>query len=245
MVEPTSSSRWQRQKERFGRLHRWLWRHKLYPVLLVLFLVLLPFLRHDMNHYAIRGVDVSRYQSSIDWELLTAQDKLHFIFIKATEGQSYIDPTFKKRWQAAREHGLIRGAYHYYQPNKSGYEQARHFIQTVPLKAGDLPPVLDIEDLYRVSSDRVIKGVKEWSDLIQERYAIRPIIYTSLHWYQQYLGEAFPDHIFWVARYARQQPPVQWTFWQYSSGTYVDGIKERVDGNVFVGTRWQLEQLCL
>lgn len=208
-------------------------------------LVLLPFIRHDMNHYSIRGIDVSRYQSHIDWALLTEQDKLHFIFMKATEGRTYIDPTFKKRWKAARQHGLIRGAYHYYQPNKDAVAQARHFIQTVPLKAGDLPPVLDVEDLFRVPSQQVVEGVQAWSDLIEKRYGVRPIIYTSLHWYQAYLGAAFPKHVFWVARYARHEPPVKWIFWQYSSRTYMDGVQGRVDGNVFVGSRWELEQLCL
>lgn len=239
---PPSSSSW---RQRLQRLHQWAWRYKLYPILLVLVLILLPLLRHDADHYAIRGVDVSRYQASIDWDKLREQDKLHFIFMKATEGRSYVDPTFKKRWYAAKAHGLLRGAYHFYRPTQSAEWQARHFMQTVPLEAGDLPPVLDIENLGRAPKEHVIKEVGRWSLLIEHRYGVKPIFYTSLHWYQRYLGAAFPDHVFWVARYRRHQPPVNWTFWQYSSRTHVEGIQGRVDGNVFVGTRWQLEALCL
>ena len=232
-------------RDRLKRWPQWAWRYKVYPIVLVAVLVLLPLLRHDASHYTIRGVDVSRYQREIDWALLSEQDRLHFIFIKATEGRSYVDPTFKDRWPAARKAGLLRGAYHFYKPTQSAVWQARHFVQTVPLTAGDLPPVLDVEDLDRVPEAQVVREVGRWLELVEEHYGIRPIIYTSLHWYESYLGQAFPDHLFWVARYHRQQPDVKWTFWQYSSRTYVDGIKGRVDGNVFAGTRWQLEGLCL
>lgn len=227
------------------RLHRWLWKTKLYIVLLALILVLMPLLRHEAMSYDIRGIDVSRYQKELNWAKLKEQDRLHFIFMKATEGRSYVDPTFRTNWPKAKAHDLIRGAYHFYRPGQSALWQARHFTQTVTLRAGDLPPVLDVEEIQRVPREQVIREVGKWLDLVEQHYGIRPIIYTSQHWHQAYLGDAFPKHHFWVARYSRCQPRGKWTFWQYSSSLSVPGIQERVDGNVFIGTRWALESLCL
>lgn len=41
----------------------------------------------------VQGIDVSRYQGKIDW-LQVKADKREFVFIKAAEGQTYVDPNF-------------------------------------------------------------------------------------------------------------------------------------------------------
>ena len=45
------------------------------------------------NEGNVQGIDVSRYQGKIDW-LQVKADKREFVFIKATEGQTYTDPNF-------------------------------------------------------------------------------------------------------------------------------------------------------
>jgi lysozyme len=68
--------------------------------------------------------------------------------MKATEGITMVDPYFKRNWKNCRQMHLPRGAYHYYLANKSGAGQAKNFIKTVQLNPGDLPPVVDIEQLH-------------------------------------------------------------------------------------------------
>ena len=66
---------------------------------------------------------------------------LHFVFMKATEGGDHNDTTFEANFANARNHGFIRGAYHFYIPGTDALKQADFFIRTVKLDTGDLPPV--------------------------------------------------------------------------------------------------------
>src|SRR5689334_22721604 len=103
------------------------------------------------ENYSIHGIDVSKYQDMIAWEEVKAMQvknvKLGFSFIKATEGIGNTDPWFKRNWKKAGEQDMIRGAYHFFIGSKDGKMQAENFIDKVDLKPGDLPPVLDIEQL--------------------------------------------------------------------------------------------------
>lgn len=222
-------------------------RFYLYPVYLVLLLLMSVLWRHDAHQYKVQGVDVSRYQRAVDWPQLREEGNVQFAFIKATEGASYQDPYFDYNWKSARNAGVLRGAYHFYRANRGASIQAQRFIKTVALRSGDLPPVLDIEQVSKVDKKKLIKEVRIWLNTIEEHYHIRPIIYASLDLYRRHLREAFPDHVVWIARYSRRQPPLEltWYFWQYSDELRLPGIKGAVDGNVFSGSYRQLKRLCL
>lgn len=202
---------------------------------------------HDADQYRIHGIDVSHYQRTIDWKIVAKQKKVHFAFIKATEGVNYKDSIFQKNWAGAKKAGVIRGAYHFFRPNVSVEWQIKNFMQQVQLEKGDLPPVLDIEDFDKVSMPVLIERVRLWLIFIEEHYKIRPIIYASMDVYQRYLQSAFPDYLVWIARYNREEPPqnIDWVFWQYSDQTTIGGISGKVDKNVFVGTLSELKALCL
>jgi lysozyme len=100
------------------------------------------------NHKGkVIGIDVSEFQGRIDWDeidILEEKYPVQFVFIRATAGNDRIDSKFKRNWEGAKEHKIIRGAYHYYRPNENSIEQANLFIKTVKLKKVDLQPVLDI-----------------------------------------------------------------------------------------------------
>src|SRR6202453_3438429 len=99
-------------------------------------------------NYRIHGIDVSKYQDYIDWEMVkdmrVGDIQMSFAFIKATEGLGNEDAFFKRNWKKSRDAGVSRGAYHYFLATRSGKAQAENFINSVELGAGDLPPVLDI-----------------------------------------------------------------------------------------------------
>lgn len=195
-----------------------------------------------LTHYSIHGIDVSKYQGNIDWETLinTSFDYkvMKFAFIKATEGISIIDEQFSDNWKNARKAGLIRGAYHFFIPGISGKLQAQYFIQHVILKKGDLPPVIDIEEAYNVHSDTLCNQLQECLTIIEQQYKIKPIIYTSLYFRQQYLKNFFDNYPLWIAHYTNNSKPnmnAPWLFWQYSNMGMISGIEKMVDFNVFNG----------
>lgn len=201
-----------------------------------------------LEGYEIHGIDVSHYQSKIDWRRIAQQD-IHFAFVKATEGVSIVDSLFCENWQAITDAGLKRGAYHFFHPTVSGEEQAQQFIDLVEMEYGDLPPVLDVEVLGNVSKVQLITEMRDWIFLVEIHYNIKPIIYTNLKFYNKYLAGHFEDYPLWIARYNTRKPRLasgrNWQFWQYGNQGRIDGIYGNVDFNVFSGTHNDLEDMCL
>lgn len=201
--------------------------------------------------FAVHGIDVSRYQQEIDWKDAAKMDvngvKVQFVFIKATEGDAIRDDFFENNWQQSKKEGLIRGAYHFYRPLIDPNKQAGHFIQTVQLEKGDLPPVLDIELIETLEAEQLIGDLKKWLDKIEAHYRIRPLIYTNLFFYNQYLKTHFKDYPLWLARYEATalESNENWLFWQHSDKGRVNGIAGNVDFNVFKGSREDLLKTCL
>lgn len=60
-----------------------------------------------------QGIDVSRYQGNIDWAKVKASG-MTFVFIKATEGQTYTDPNFQTNVTGALAAGMLVGTYHFF-----------------------------------------------------------------------------------------------------------------------------------
>ncbi|WP_044510603.1 glycoside hydrolase family 25 protein [Hymenobacter sp. DG25B] len=190
-----------------------------------------------LDGYSVHGIDVSAYQGHIDWPRVAANN-VRFAFIKATEGVTLRDPRFPRNWREARKAGVFCGAYHYFQPNYDGAQQANLFVRTVPLQPGDLPPVLDVEapDFHDVAVMR--RNIATWLRLVERHYGARPILYSNYSFYRRYLAGHFDEYPLWLAHYEVAQPALareKWIIWQHSDESYVPGIRGTVDFNVFQG----------
>ncbi len=199
--------------------------------------------------YAVRGVDVSRYQGRIDWESVAASGEVSFAFVKATEGTSHKDRRFQRNWDGAHAAGIPVGAYHYFSLCRTGKSQAEHFIRVVPKRAGSLPPVVDIEPDSRCNRgsrlEKVGTEVAVWIADVEAHYGQRPLVYTSAHFHRHHLAEHQLKGDLWAAAYSRapRTGGAGWAFWQYSDRGWVTGIPGPVDLNVFHGTKAQLEAI--
>lgn len=204
------------------------------------------------EEYSIHGIDVSRYQHIIAWEEVKAMRvkniQLGFAFIKATEGIGNTDAQFRRNWKKAKEHNVIRGAYHFFIASKDGRMQAENFIDRVKLSDGDLPPVLDIEQLNGTDPLALKKEAREWLTIVENYYQVKPIIYTNVDFYNRYLGKEFDQYPLWVAHYYQpNQPRIKrgWVFWQHSDEGRVNGITSDVDFNVFSGDSLEFRNLLV
>ena len=205
--------------------------------------------------YKTHGIDVSRWQSRVDWErvkkMKVGSVRVTFAFMKATEGTWMKDPEFERNWAGARQAGIIRGAYHYFLPNASVKDQVLQFSRAVKLKSGDLPPVVDVEETRRMSKAQIQKYTKEFLELLEKQYKIRPILYTNRDFYKNYFADndLFKGYRFWIAHYHvtdfDMPDDEEWQFWQHSDRGNVNGINERVDFNVFNGDSVALRKLCV
>lgn len=195
--------------------------------------------------YSVHGIDVSAYQGRIDWPEV-ARNRVRFAFIKASEGGTLRDPRFARNWREARSAGVLRGAYHYFLPNRDGQLQADLFARTVPLAPGDLPPVLDVEAANFHDVAVLRHEVARWLRLIEAHYGVRPILYSNHNFYQRHLAGHFDDYPLWLAHYEVERPTLprdKWIIWQHSDEAYVPGIRGVVDFNVFQGNFEALEAL--
>lgn len=199
------------------------------------------------------GIDVSHYQGVVRWDQVKQQN-ITFAFVKATGGNTYIDPEFEHNWHSLRAEGIIRGAYHFFYPNEDATTQAQHFIDTIKgqggMVAGDLPPVLDVEITDGMSSDQIVKGVSTWLNAVEQALGCQPIIYTAQYFANEYLGNHFSNYPLWIAEYTTRSQPIlpeawtPWSFWQYSENGHISGINGAVDMDKFNGSVTELKSFA-
>lgn len=201
------------------------------------------------NSNKIVGIDVSHYQGKINWkkvEFVNDKYPIEFVFVRATQGNDDNDSQFENNWLECKRNNIIRGAYHYYRPNENSLEQAENFIKTVKLSKGDLPPVLDIEKLPKEQSIENLKiGLKRFLNKIEEHYEVRPIIYSSQRYYEDFLKDEFSEYTFWIANYNFIDAEVnnEYLIWQFTEQAKIKGIQEKVDVNIFNGSYEDLRDL--
>jgi lysozyme len=202
---------------------------------------------HD---YPVHGIDVSKFQGEIDWNKV-ADSGVKFAWIKATEGGDRADQRFQANWEGAKAAGVPHGAYHFVYWCRPPMEEMANFEQNAPVESDALPPVLDVEATptsktchKHLTEDGAIRDMQVMLDEMERHYGKRPIIYTTVDFYQAILADgAFEDYPIWV-RSTKYHPSVRyagraWQFWQYQSDAYVPGIGGKVDRDAFSGSQEQ------
>ena len=231
------SSCWKRHLIRLRFTHQFV---------LLSFVLLIGCSEHQDSTSSPQGIDVSHYQGDIDWQKVSSQ-KLQFVFIKATQGNQYVDPHYQQNWQQSAQYDLLRGIYHYLDPSIDAVAQAKHFVNISKGQFGDFPPVIDIEAFENEKASKVINVLQEFIMYIEQHVSCKPIIYTSHGFWDQLNNHQFGDYPLWLADYAsKPQLPngwQQWTFWQFESNANIPGIPNQVDKNKYNGTEHQLRQL--
>ena len=205
------------------------------------------------DKYAIHGIDVSYAQGKIDWQKVKTmeEDSVHisFAFIKATEGIMLVDQYFQRNWREAPKVGITCGAYHYFKPSKSGKWQAKFFLQTVKVEKGDLPVVVDVEELNGVTPEKMRAELKDFVIFIQTKTGVKPIIYSGISFYQDYLDGYFDSYILWIAHYHKPELKISkqtnWQFWQHSDAATINGINHTVDFDAFKGDSAAFKSLLI
>lgn len=198
------------------------------------------------SRYPVRGVDVSRYQGQIDWEILASND-ISFAFIKATEGSSHVDSCFSYNYEEAHKTGLRIGAYHFFSYDSEGQTQADHYIAVVEKTDGMLPPVIDLEfygdkEQNPPAQDQVRQELTVMLGRLEEYYGMKPIIYATEKSYKLYLADAFQEYDIWIRNVItspRLSDRREWTFWQYTNRGKLEGYQgdeKYIDMNVFRGS---------
>lgn len=207
----------------------------------------------------IPGVDRSHLNTTYPLSKLVEQG-IGFCWFKATQGTMFEDPAFNKSWQESKATpGLIRGAYHFYDPRIDGIAQAEHFLATgMDFSAtGCLPPCVDVEDLTGANAAEANKWVADnWQLALSRLNDFLNHVKTTtgrdcvIYSYNGYMREYLHSHPFsnnpmWLSslqascpnRYDTDALPEFWQFTYNWNGT-------DMDGDYFTGSHDELNKLA-
>jgi GH25 family lysozyme M1 (1,4-beta-N-acetylmuramidase) len=205
------------------------------------------------------GIDVSNWQGTIAWPRVAAAGK-RFVYMKASESTTYVDPTYTANRTQARAAGLLVGAYHFAQPTATAGDalaEADHFIAAATPTHGDLLPVLDLEQTGSLAQGPLTQWVQAYVARVLVRTGVHTVIYCSPNFWKTYMGDttwfaANGYDVLWIAHWTGAMSPTVpangwngkgWTFWQYTSDGVVPGITGRVDLNRYDGTDFRKVQI--
>lgn len=186
-----------------------------------------------------RGIDVSQWQSNIDWA--TVKDSgVEFAIMRAGYGKEYSqkDPTFDYNMKNAQANGIYCGAYWYsYATDVESAKREAEVCYSV-IKDYDFtyPIYFDIEDPIQVNlSTAQITAITETfcSALAEKGYRV------GIYSYSNFLNTKIYSNVrdkydVWVANFDVSAPSYnnKYEMWQYSASGQVDGISGDVDLDV-------------
>ena len=201
----------------------------------------------------LSGVDVSDHNDTVTWSKVKAAGR-SFAFARTSDGLTGLDDQFATNWKGMKAAGLVRGAYQFFRARHGGVEQADVMLKQLAdaggLKAGDLPPVLDLETLDKQSAADTVARAKAWILRVQTKLGVKPIVYTGNNM-SDAIGTTFKDYLLWVPHYQVDCPRVPvgwstWTFWQSAEDGSVNGISgHAVDIDFFQGKASDLARITI
>lgn len=194
----------------------------------------------------IKGIDVSRWNGTIDWKTV-ANYGMGFAILRITEKGNIIDSTFEPNYKGCIENKIPVGVYKYsYATTIAQIEdEANVVIKTLNKRKLDYPVFLDIEDKCQENlSDSLMMKMIETFRAIIVKAGYKFGIYCGYSWYQNQLPEGAKKYDCWVARYPnndtgelqeRLRVPASTGVigWQYSSKATIPGMPTKTDRSVF------------
>jgi GH25 family lysozyme M1 (1,4-beta-N-acetylmuramidase) len=187
----------------------------------------------------LKGIDISQWQGTIDWEKV--KNQVDFVIIRAGYGKCYSqkDPSFEEYYAACERYNIPKGVYWFsYAVNKEeAIQEADVCLECIKGKKFEYPVWFDYEapegfesaqkdpDTARVIIDTFCQRV------YQAGY------FVGLYSYYSLLINTIPFDLqekydIWIAHYGVDSTPYTLTdIWQYTGNGSMDGIPGPVDMN--------------
>jgi lysozyme len=171
-----------------------------------------------------RIIDVSHWSQPIDWAKVKAAG-VDGVYIKCSDGISFIDPMCQKHATAAKAQDIAVGYYHFAEPDVDPLLQANYFktlLSTMP--QSDLMPVIDIEK-------DTTANVSAWLQSFMDAFGSPLMLYS----YQPYMDihNINFDCPLWLAQYRTDMTlPKGWAgcdLWQFTNASVIDGMPHECD----------------
>lgn len=185
------------------------------------------------------GIDVSQWQSNIDWEQV-AKTNIHMVYIRAAKGGER-DWQFEEHYKGAKAAGLKIGFSYFITANDptEAREQARYFFNVTKGKDYNLRLVGAYEALGNHEPDEVNAIALSFFNELEGLAGHRPMLYASPIGAGEIFGYDMSYYPLWLARSLEFSPhhPDNWKGWhgyQYGETGEFPGIDAFVDKNFFI-----------
>lgn len=192
----------------------------------------------DTGKPYILGVDVSKYQGSIDWTKVK-EDGIRFAILRVGSSNNdgiYIDPYFEENYLGCIANGIAVGAY-IFTCADSESEQNEEILKFLPALEGKTfryPIFVDVEysGLATLGAAQLSSLIKRYMDILDQK-GFTPGWYSYTNFINSYIDkDMLKDYPLWVADYRSALGySGPYDIWQYTSSGTVSGINGDVDMN--------------
>ena len=192
----------------------------------------------------IKGIDVSSYQGTIDWDSVRG-DSMDFVIIRSIIRNGKPDSRFEEYYKMAAAAGFNPDVYVYMYDTTipDTRERIRKVIRLLKGKEAYPRVWLDMEEpgLRTLSAAHLTELILDSAAQLEAAgYAAG--IYCNKDWYDHVLEVAKLPYPFWIARYGKNDGcardkyrPEHADIWQYTSKGKGCGITGPVDRNICYG----------
>ena len=190
------------------------------------------------NGAIARGIDVSNYQGTVDWDMVKAAG-IDFAILRVGPVYGKPDDSFERNAAECERLSIPYGVY-YYSYARSVADANKEADRTLAWLGGhhpSLPVYYDLEDNYilqdpNFSKDKLAQIAQAFCNRM-EAVGFKSGIYANLNWLNNYLDSpSLSGYDHWVAQYNwRCDYAGSYSFWQYSNSGNVPGVNGRCDMN--------------
>ena len=190
------------------------------------------------------GIDVSKYQPSINWSSVAASG-ISYVIIRcgyrgASTGALIQDPYFTSHIKGAKAAGLKVGVY-FFSTALTETEAVEEASMCAALCSGygvNYPVFIDVESSSRpgynsLSAAQRTANIKAFCSTIKSA-GYTPGVYANKTWFTSYINTSqLSGYKIWLAQYNASGPTYsgRYDLWQYTSKGSVSGISGNVDMN--------------
>lgn len=201
------------------------------------------YLDENGSKLSIRGIDVSKYQGTIDWKKVAAAG-VEFAIIRLgyrgmNEGTLELDPIFEKNMEEAAAAGIKTGVYFFSQAitKEEAEEEADFVIRAVKKYNVTYPVIFDTERVATYNARANGLSYEDRTDMcitFCDRIAVAgytPMIYANTKYMIMGINlERLEKYDKWFAVYSDKITfPYDFQMLQYSESGSIPGIKGNVD----------------
>lgn len=185
------------------------------------------------------GIDVSGWQGNIDYSEV-ASSGIEIVYMKASEGTSFVDPYFNQNYTNAKANGLKVGFYHYLtaRSNSEAVAQANFFVSTISGMIPDCRLAMDFESFGSLSTEEINEIGITFMQTVESLSGKEMVIYSDTSNASNIFGGGLTNYPLWVAQYEVEEPTPNgnwdsWVGWQYTDAGEISGINGYVDRDRF------------